>query len=150
MAYAIQFETARIIADVFEAADRATLESALAIENDTKAASPVRGGHRSFQQPRKIAGRRGRQQIIGGTLRRSYTTTTPGQEGDPTGAAHGTVRDGFILVGSWLHYAYYVERGTSKMPPRPHFQPAIDKNMPLWFTRFRRHYLSIAPEFGAA
>lgn len=149
MAYTIEFQTARIERDVFAAADIATEQTALSIENDTKADTPVRGGHRSFQKARKIAGRKGKQQIVGGTLRRSYTTTTPGQEGDPTGARHGNVREGYILVGSWIHYAYYVERGTSKMPPRPHFQPAIDRNIPLWFTRFRRHYASIAPEYAA-
>lgn len=149
MAYAIEFETTKLVADVFAAADLATEETALAIENDTKATAPVRGQFRSFQKPRKIAGR-GVQNTVGGTLRRSYTTATPGTEGDPTGQARGRVRDGFILVGSWLHYAYFVERGTSKMPPRPHFQPAIDKNVPLWFSRFVRHYRAKAPEFAAA
>lgn len=149
MTYTIEFNSDKILRDVYEAVDLEITETALAIENDTKADAPVRGGHRSFQKPRKYKGRKGKQAQVGGALRRSYTTTTVGQEGDPTGARHGKVTDGMLYVGSWLGYSYYVERGTSKMIARPHFQPAIDKNIPLRGARFRRRYAAIAPESAA-
>lgn len=138
MAYTIELHADTIIRDVDEAADEATALTGLAIENDTKRETPVRGAYRSLAPA--IAGKRGHQ--IGGTLRRSYTTAAPGTEGSPTGGgdAFANVRAGALLVGSWLGYAYFVDRGTVKMPPRPHFTPAIGRNLPLWIARFGRAY----------
>lgn len=152
MAYTITMYADQIIADVSEAVDEATALTALAIENDTKREAPVRGAYRSFRP--KIKGKKGQQ--IGGTLRRSYTTAKPGTEGSITGTqgltgsatARGNVVNGAILVGSWLGYAYFVERGTSKMAKRPHFQPAIDKNMPLYTRKLEAAYKKRAKQYG--
>lgn len=141
MAYTITMFTDRVIADVNESIDEAIALTALAIENDTKRTAPVRGGNRSFRPA--IKGKKGQQ--VGGTLRRSYTTAKPGTEGSLTGSsgentARGNVTNGRILVGSWLGYAYFVERGTSKMPARPHFQPAIDHALPLFPRKLEAAY----------
>lgn len=136
--FSLEFFTAAIIADVDAAADEATALTGLAIETDAKKEAPVRGGYRSFAPA--IAGKGGQQ--IGGTLRRSYTTASPGSEGNPAGGgnAFANVRDGGLLVGSWIGYAYFVDRGTTRMAARPHFDPAVQKHIPQWQKRFEDSY----------
>lgn len=133
MAYTIEFFTADILAAVAQAQDEEAVLTALAIEGDAKAEAPVRGGYRSFRQG---------QPPIGGALRRSYTTAPAGQAGDPRGGGNAVrnVKDGAIDVGSWIGYAYYVDRGTTKMLARPHFSTAIVKNIPKRGQRFEQAF----------
>lgn len=137
MTYNIAFSTDEILKMVDEAIDGELAVTALAIEGDTKAQAPVRGGYRSFRQGKPP---------IGGALRRSYTTAAPGTEGDPNGGgdAKANVRDGAILVGSWIKYAMFVDRGTSRMPARPHFSTAISRNLPLRGRRFAAEFARLA------
>ena len=51
-----------------------------------------------------------------GDLRRKYTFRTKGHAAE---------------VGNPLEYAYYLEKGTRKMAPRPHVIPAYEKNRDL-------------------
>lgn len=39
--------------------------------------------------------------------------------------------EGEYHVGSQVHYAAYVEFGTSRMAPRPYFTPALTRNIPV-------------------
>jgi hypothetical protein len=81
--------------------------------------------------------RSGRTYRIPGT-KRTYTASAPGEapavrfgdlrrsvkvERDPTDPTR-------VIVGSDLKKAVQLEKGTRRMAPRPHLQPAVEKAMP--------------------
>lgn len=72
-------------------------------------------------------------------LQRSLRTAPPSYDEDDTEAATTTdlaatsveevvrqMEEHGLLVGSWIAYAYFVERGTSQMIAQPYVQPAMD------------------------
>lgn len=74
----------------------------------------------------------GRVYPVPGT-QRTYTASAPGEApatrlGDLRTSYRFLVRDNEGLVGSPLHYAYKLEKGTRKMAPRPHLKRAFVLN----------------------
>lgn len=72
-------------------------------------------------------------------LQRSIRTAPPSYDVDDTEEATSAdlaatsvedvlrqVEERAILVGSWVRYSYFVERGTSRMIAHPYIQPTMD------------------------
>lgn len=79
--------------------------------------------------------RSGRTYRVPGT-RQFYTASAPGE---PPASRTGQLRenhkfrivdDNESAVGTDLDHAEYLEKGTSKMAPRPYFRPGAEKRMP--------------------
>lgn len=76
--------------------------------------------------------RSGRVYRVPGT-KRKYTASSPGQAparvfGDLARSYKYQVINGIGEVGSGMDKALWLEKGTTKMLPRPHLQPAYNKN----------------------
>lgn len=77
-------------------------------------------------------GRSGATYKIPGTMR-YYQASAPGEApatrlGDLRTSYRFIVQTSEAAVGSPLDYALWLEKGTSKMAPRPHLQPAYQQN----------------------
>ncbi len=76
-----------------------------------------------------------------GEHRDSIGTVPPGQ--DPPNPGHidpADVRDGGVRIGAGAPHSFWVERGTSRMPPRPAVAPAADAEAPNFQRRLREEY----------
>ncbi len=84
-----------------------------------------------------LAGERSGQTYKVPFTKRTYTASAPGE---PPAVRTGTLRSRYTwevtkedgkytgIVGNPLEYAAALERGTSKMSPRPHLVPSFEKN----------------------
>lgn len=95
---------------------------------------------------RQLTGSRsGRIYRIPGTSRR-YTASAPGEApatrtGDLRTSYRFKVYQKSAVVGSPLMYALHLEKGTSKMAPRPHIAPALVANRPAIMAALERNVI---------
>lgn len=90
--------------------------------------------HKAVLQKLRGGGRTGEQYRIPGGAR-TYTASAPGEPPAVRTGRHLSMwdftfsKDGTVgRVGNTLKYALYLERGTSKMAPRPTLKPGLTEN----------------------
>ena len=84
------------------------------VEGQAKTRAPV-GVYKKESKGTYRSGPMAGKTQVGGNLRSSYTYATDSKEKS-------------VTIGSNVHYAPYLELGTSKQKPQPHLKPAVEEN----------------------